>query len=121
MKLWITKLLKKFYYIDRKKDLIIKGGVNILPSEIERTIQNIKEIKEVAIISIFDEFYGENICCYLVLQKNKKFNLQAIDDYCLKHLGIFKKPSKYYVLNSLPKGPSGKILKLELKKIYEKE
>ena len=65
-----------FFYIDRKKDLIIKGGVNILPSEIERVLQNLPYIKDVAVTSIFDEFYGENICCCLVLHKNKKFNLE---------------------------------------------
>lgn len=110
-----------FFYIDRKKDLIIKGGVNILPSEIERVLQNLPYIKDVAVTSIFDEFYGENICCCLVLHKNKKFNLEKIDNYCLKHLGSFKKPDKYHVLKQLPKGPSGKVLKIELKKIYEKK
>ena len=110
-----------FYYIDRKKDLIIKGGVNILPSEIERILQNLKDIKDVAVTSIFDEFYGENICCNLVLHKNKKFNLKKIDNYCLKNLGSFKKPDKYFVLKQLPKGPSGKVLKIELKKIHEKK
>ena len=101
--------------------MIIKGGVNILPSEIERVLQNLPYIKDVAVTSIFDEFYGENICCCLVLHKNKKFNLEKIDNYCLKHLGSFKKPDKYHVLKQLPKGPSGKVLKIELKKIYEKK
>tara|TARA_B100002019_G_C21273751_1_gene603904 strand:+ start:1107 stop:2660 length:1554 start_codon:yes stop_codon:yes gene_type:complete len=110
-----------FFYIDRKKDLIIKGGVNILPSEIENIIQNIREIKEVAITSIYDEFYGENVCCFLVFKKKSKLSLKKIDNYCLRHLGNFKKPNKYIVLKKLPKGPSGKILKLVLKKKYEKK
>ena len=62
---------KTFFYVDRKKDLIIKGGVNILPSEIEKILQELKEIKDVAVTSMFDEFYGENICCYLVFHKNE--------------------------------------------------
>ena len=112
---------KTFYYVDRKKDLIIKGGVNILPSEIENVVQNIKGVKEVAVTSIFDEFYGENICAYVVLDKKFKFNLKKIDNYCLNQLGIFKKPNKFIFLNNLPKGPSGKVLKLLLKKKYEKK
>ena len=91
-----------------------------MPSEVERTLQNLKEIKDVAVTSIFDEFYGENICCYLVFHKNVKIDLKKIDSYCLKQLGSFKKPDKYHILEDLPKGPSGKVLKIELKKIYEK-
>jgi long-chain acyl-CoA synthetase len=111
---------KNFFYIDRKKDLIIKGGVNILPSEIETVLQKLKEVKDVAVTSIFDEFYGENICCYLVFHKNVKIDLKKIDSYCLMQLGSFKKPDNYHILEDLPKGPSGKVLKIELKKINEK-
>lgn len=112
---------KIFFYVDRKKDLIIKGGVNILPSEIENLIRDIKGIKDVAVTSIYDEFYGENICCYLVFNTKSKINLKKIDNYCSNHLGDFKKPNKYIILKNLPKGPSGKILKLVLKKKYEKK
>ena len=112
---------KNFFYVDRKKDLIIKGGVNILPSEIEKILQELKEIKDVAVTSMFDEFYGENICCYLVFHKNEKADLKKIDNYCLRQLGAFKKPNKYRVLKDLPKGPSGKVLKIELKKTYGKK
>ena len=111
---------KNFFYIDRKKDLIIKGGVNILPSEIEEILQNFKGIKDVAVTSIFDEFYGENVCCFLVSHKNVNLDLNKIDSFCLKNLGSFKKPSKYVILKDLPKGPSGKVLKIELKRIHEK-
>ena len=96
--------------------MIIKGGVNILPSEIENLIRDIKGIKDVAVTSIYDEFYGENICCYLVFNTKSKINLKKIDNYCSNHLGDFKKPNKYIILKNLPKGPSGKILKLVLKK-----
>ena len=112
---------KNFFYVDRKKDLIIKGGVNILPSEIEKIIQELKEIKDVAVTSIFDEFYGENICSHLVFHKNEKIDIKKIDSYCLKHLGAFKKPDRYHILKDLPKGPSGKVLKIELRKTYEKK
>ena len=110
-----------FYYVDRKKDLIIKGGVNILPSEIENTIQKRVEIKEVAVTKCFDAFYGENICCFLVAKKNYKLNLNRIDNYCEKILGNFKKPKKYLILKELPKGPSGKVLKIELLKKISNE
>ena len=105
-----------FFYIDRKKDLIIKGGVNILPSEIENIIQNFKGVKEVAVIPSFDEFYGENICCFIVPKNKFKLDLKKLDSFCQKSLGAFKKPEKYIILKNLPKGISGKILKLELKK-----
>ena len=55
------------------------------------------------------------------LKKKSKLSLKKIDNYCLRHLGNFKKPNKYIVLKKLPKGPSGKILKLVLKKKYEKK
>ena len=65
-----------FYYVDRKKDLIIKGGVNILPSEIENIIQKRVEIKEVAVTKCFDAFYGENICCFFSCKKKLQIKLK---------------------------------------------
>ena len=99
-----------FYYVDRKKDLI-KGGVNILPSEIENTIQKRVEIKEVAVTKCFDAFYGENMyMLFFSSKKNYKLNLNRIDNYCEKILGNFKS-LKVLNFEKITRDPQVKYLK----------
>ena len=104
-----------YYYVDRKKDLIIKGGVNILPSQIDEVLQSHPEIEEVATISIPDMILGENIKCYIVLKTKKTLDPKKLKSYCREYLGDLKTPSEFEFVASLPKGPSGKILKRELR------
>ena len=102
-----------FHFEDRNKDMIIKGGVNILPSEIERAIIKINGVKEVAIKGQKHPFFGEDIICHVIINK-KKTSLKKISSFCITKLGIFKSPSKFIIHNKFPKTASGKVIKRNL-------
>ena len=101
-----------FFYIDRKKDLIIKGGVNILPSEIDEMIfKSEKNIVECATIGVKNAFYGETIKSFVVLKKNKKLFLAKLKKDLIKKLGYLKCPDEIVTIKKFPKTQSGKIIK----------
>tara|TARA_A100001011_G_C14283249_1_gene832452 strand:- start:104 stop:1636 length:1533 start_codon:yes stop_codon:yes gene_type:complete len=104
-----------FYFSDRKKDLIIKGGVNISPAEIDEVLFAHPAVTEAATIGVQDSYLGEIIKSYVVLKNNQNINPNVLKDYCLGIVGEFKCPNEIVFLNELPKGPSGKILKRELR------
>ncbi len=104
----------KFYFADRKKDLIIKGGVNILPGEIEEVLYQIKEIEMAAIIGIKDVVFGEDILAFVKLRHKDAISKEKIYEYLDKKLNYFKLPKELYIIDKIPIGPSGKILKREL-------
>ena len=104
-----------YYYVDRKKDLIIKGGVNILPSEIDAVLQAHPAVVEAATIGKPDMLLGENIKSYIILKNNMAIDQKILKTYCKKELGDFKTPTEFEFVDDLPKGPSGKILKKELR------
>ena len=102
-----------FHFEDRNKDMIIKGGVNILPSEIERAIIKLNGVKEVAIKGQKHPFFGEDIICHVIINK-KKTSLKKISSFCITKLGIFKSPSKFIIHKKFPKTASGKVIKRNL-------
>jgi acyl-CoA synthetase (AMP-forming)/AMP-acid ligase II len=105
-----------FYYVDRKKDLIIKGGVNILPSEIDEQILGYsKNVLEVATIGEKNQFYGEIVKSFIILKKNNKNFIFNLKTFLLKRLGYLKCPDIIKVIKKFPKTPSGKIIKRLLK------
>jgi fatty-acyl-CoA synthase len=102
-----------FYVVGRKKDMFKSGGENVYPAELEQVIQQIDWVQEVAVIGVKDEQWGE-VGHAFVSVKNNSFNEQQLRDHCLKNLAKFKNPKYFSVLNELPKGDSGKILKRKL-------
>ena len=104
-----------FYFTGRKKDLIIKGGVNISPDEIDEIIFKQDEVKEAITIGTEDEYLGEKIITYIVLKDGKKLDGEKVKDFCKKFLSKEKIPDIVQFVESLPKGPSGKILRREMK------
>lgn len=109
----------RFYFSGRKKDLIIKGGVNILPAEIEEILSEHPNVGEVAVIGIPDKIVGEDI--YAVLQLKEPIDEDALLSFCSNKLSAYKLPKQIIIVNELPKGPSGKILKRVLKDQYSKQ
>ena len=104
-----------YYYVDRKKDLIIKGGVNIVPSQIEQVLQSHSAVQEAAVIGKPDMLLGETIKCYIVSKNGAVPDVEELKSYSKEKLGDFKTPSEFEIVASLPKGPSGKILKRKLR------
>lgn len=104
-----------FYIVDRKKDLIIRGGMNIYPREIEEVLYNHPKVFEAAVIGIPDDLRGEEVKIYVSPREGQVLTAEEIKDYVEEHLAKYKWPKEIEVLPELPKGPTGKILKRELK------
>tara|TARA_B100000787_G_scaffold52767_1_gene38151 strand:+ start:8725 stop:10242 length:1518 start_codon:yes stop_codon:yes gene_type:complete len=101
-----------YHYVDRKKDLIIKGGVNILPSEIDEAImQYDKNILECSTIGQKNDFYGEIIKSFIILKKNKNNFISKLRVNLIKKLGLLKCPDIIVQTKEFTKTPSGKIIK----------
>ncbi len=98
----------------RLKELIIKGGENIAPKEIDEVLYCHPAVLDCAAVGIPDEHYGEEIMCCVVLKPGCKATEEELRDHCLCHLGQFKTPKLFKFLNDLPKGPSGKIQRRKL-------
>jgi len=103
---------------DRSKDMIISGGMNVYPREIEDVLLLHPDVKEGAVIGLEDEKWGEIIVAVLVLKKRRKNIVQILDNLCLQNLARFKRPKKYYFKEELPKNNYGKILKTHIRKEF---
>jgi long-chain acyl-CoA synthetase len=103
-----------FYVVDRKKDMIIAGGFNIYPREIEEVLYEHPAIKEAAIIGVPDEYRGETVKAYIVVKENEGVTEEELDKYCRQKLAAFKVPRLYEFRDDLPKTAVGKILRRAL-------
>jgi long-chain acyl-CoA synthetase len=105
-----------FFITERKKDLIIKGGENIAPREIEEVLFSHPKVAEAAVIGVKDEVYGEEIKACVVLKPGESATEEEIVSHCVQKLKHFKSPKYVAFLNALPKNLVGKVLKKELRK-----
>ena len=103
------------FITDRKKDLIIKGGENISPREIEEAIHEHPAVAEVAVIGLPDDKYGENICAVVHLKEGQEASIDDIKTHCAQSVTKFKVPARVEFFGDLPKSANGKILKRELR------
>lgn len=107
-----------FYYIvDRKSDMIIRGGENIYPREIDEVLYQHPDIAAAAAVGVKDELYGEEVAAVVVLKPGANTTEQEVIDYCKARLADFKCPKTVHFVEDIPKGPTGKLLKRELGKI----
>ena len=107
------------YLIGRSKDVIISGGINIYPREIEDVIESMPEVKECAVVGILDKEFGESVKAYVVLNPKTNLTEDEIIAYCKEKLASFKKPKFVQFLDALPKNSMGKIIKEELRKMHK--
>jgi long-chain acyl-CoA synthetase len=103
------------HIIDRKKDLIIAGGYNVYPREVEEILLKNEKIEDAAVIGVKDIHRGENVKAFIVLKKNQKMTEDEVKKYCLKYLAVFKVPRIVQFTDSIPKTVVGKILRRELR------
>ncbi|MBN8199040.1 MULTISPECIES: fatty acid--CoA ligase family protein [Bacillaceae] len=103
-----------FYIVDRKKDLILVGGYNVYPREVEEVLYNHEDVVEVAVLGVPDPNLGEAVRCYVV-SKNPQQTEELLLAYCAEHLAKYKVPSTIEFLEELPKNATGKILRRALK------
>jgi long-chain acyl-CoA synthetase len=103
------------YVVDRKKDMVVSGGVNIFTKEIESVLYTHPAVLEAAVIATPDDHWGEIVTACVVLRAGLQAGSDEIIEFCSASLAGYKKPRKVYFLDELPKNPSGKILKRELR------
>jgi fatty-acyl-CoA synthase len=108
------------YLTDRKKDIIVSGGENIASSEVERVIYELPQVREVAVVGIADERWGEKPVAVVVLAESTMLDLPALADHCRARLAGFKVPKQLIIRDSLPRNPSGKVLKRVLRAELER-
>ena len=104
------------YIVDRKKEMIISGGVNIYPREVEEVLNKHEFVKETCVIGVPDDKWGESVVAYVVPNNRGEVKAEELLALCKDHLASFKKPKEIFVVNELPKSSYGKILKRELVK-----
>src|SRR5258706_9116367 len=103
------------YLTDRKKDMIISGGENIASSEVERVICELPQVREVAVIGVPDQRWGERPVAGVVLADSTALELPHLTEHCRNHLAAFKVPKQLVIRDQLPRNPSGKVLKRVLR------
>jgi len=101
--------------VDRSKDLIISGGSNIYPREVEEVLLMHPALKEVAVLGAPDADWGEAVVAVLVRQPGAAVDAAELDRFCLDHIARFKRPKRYLFVEELPKNATGKVLKRELR------
>jgi len=105
--------------VDRKRDMIISGGFNVYPSEIEQLIWGMPEIKDCAVIGVPDEKWGEQVTAVVELKNPDCIpDEQEIIQYCKNKLGSVKAPKQVLFWDELPRSPVGKVLKKEIRKVF---
>ena len=106
------------YLVDRKSDMIITGGYNVYPKEVENALSTHPAVFECAVVGVPDEKWGESIKAVVVLRPNEKASEREIIDHCKSTLASMKKPSSVDFVDDLPKSAVGKILRRKVKEQY---
>ena len=102
------------YIVDRKSDMIIRGGENIYPREIDEVLYRHAAVAEAATIGVPDALYGQEVAAFVVLKEGRQASAEELVEFCRLHLADYKCPKTVRFVNALPKGPTGKVLKREL-------
>jgi long-chain acyl-CoA synthetase len=105
---------------DRSKDVIISGGTNIYPREVEEALLTHADVREVSAIGVPDADWGEIVVACVVLAQDAAVDDGKLDAHCLNSIARFKRPKRYVYLDALPKNNYGKVLKTELRKMMGK-
>jgi long-chain acyl-CoA synthetase len=104
-----------FYFIvDRKKDLIIRGGYNVYPREVEEVLYEHPAVAEAAVIGVKHEELGEEVAAAVSLKSGAQATADELRDFVKEQVAAYKYPRHVWIVDELPKGPTGKILKREI-------
>jgi long-chain acyl-CoA synthetase len=103
-----------FFIVDRKKELIIRGGYNVYPREIEEALYEHSSVAEVAVVGIQDRDLGEEVGAAVALKPGADVSVDELRDFAKERVAAYKYPRHVWLLDELPKGPTGKILRREV-------
>jgi len=107
-----------FYIVDRKKDMIITGGENVYPAEVEVALCKHPKIQEAAVIGLPDATWGENVMALVILTPGETMTAEEVIAYCKENIASYKKPKRVEFLSELPRNASGKVLKQNLRETF---
>lgn len=110
-----------FYIVDRKKDMIIAGGYNIYPREVEEVLFAHPGVAEAAVVGLPDEYRGETVAAFVVPKPGITLSSEELDKYCRENLAAYKVPRIYEIRSELPKTAVGKVLRRELREAALKQ
>ncbi|EKN70995.1 AMP-dependent synthetase and ligase [Neobacillus bataviensis LMG 21833] len=105
------------FIVDRKKDMIISGGENIYPAEVEQVIRKHPLVEDVSVVGVPHEKWVETPKAYVVTKDNEKVTAEEIVEHCQKHLASYKKPTSVVFIDELPRNAAGKVLRRELREL----
>ena len=109
------------FIVDRLKDMIITGGENVYPREVEEVLYSRPEVRECAVVGLPDREYGERVTAFVVSDQLQPVNPEALRNYLKTRLAGFKVPKQIVTVDTLPKNNAGKLLKREIRKRYGKQ
>jgi long-chain acyl-CoA synthetase len=106
------------FIVDRKKDVIISGATNVYPREVEEVLFEHPAVLEAAVIGLSDDLWGEAVTAVVALREGYGVSERALIEYCGERMAGYKKPKAVKFVDALPRNPSGKILKRELRERF---
>jgi len=109
-----------YFIVGRKKEMIIRGGENIYPKEIEEVLYKNPKVQEASVCGVPDKIWGEEVVAFLVLQEGEKFPPEEVIEYCKQHIADYKCPRRVEYLKQFPKTATGKIQKNRIVEDYIK-
>jgi acyl-CoA synthetase (AMP-forming)/AMP-acid ligase II len=106
------------YIVDRKKDMVISGGFNVYPSEVEAVLYQHAAIADACVFAVPDDKWGEAVAAHVVLKPGHALDSGALDAFCAERLGGFKRPRRVAFVDALPKNPNGKVARKQIQAPY---
>lgn len=106
------------FIVDRKKEMIISGGFNIYPTEVEQVLYNLPQVFEAAVVGVPDEQWGEAVRAVIVLKPGAVLSATEVMEHCAQTLAGFKKPRAVDFVSELPKNPNGKVVRRLIRDAY---
>jgi long-chain acyl-CoA synthetase len=103
-----------FFIVDRKKDMILRGGYNVYPREVEEVLYEHPAVREAAVVGVPDDHWGEEVGAAVVLMEGEHVDAETLRSYVKEQLADYKYPRRVWFVDELPKGPTGKLLKREI-------
>jgi long-chain acyl-CoA synthetase len=103
------------YILGRKKDVVIRAGANVYPSEVEEVIFKMRDVGECCVVGVPHDVYGEELAAFIVSRGGSQLSADSVRQHCRKLISEYKIPTTITFVESLPKGPTGKILKRVLR------
>jgi long-chain acyl-CoA synthetase len=107
--------------VDRVRDVVITGGYNVYPSEVERVLLADPMVAEAAVVGVPDPEWGETVVAYIVPHAGAEIDAGALDSRCLDAIARYKRPREYHVIEELPRNTAGKVLRSELRRMRTPE